>query len=91
MRPALLLLALGLLTTGCHNACQRMCVEMSEFAEECGYVVAEAEYDACLESNATDLVTPEQLDLCDANTDPDALRDWWTCEDLKENYQNAAR
>jgi hypothetical protein len=69
---------------GCRNACQDICVRMANFAEECGFTVADAELDACIEDQAE----AEDLAVCRDYGSPQAIREEWTCADMGE-YWNA--
>lgn len=81
--PFLLLLA------GCGNACQQMCVDLAVYAEnDCGLTIPDGEVDACKEANAE--ADDARLDQCAETRDPEAMREWWDCEDLAENWTNVA-
>ena len=88
MSRALLLSLLALLAA-CDNPCQQMCVEMAKYAEECDFTVDPAEVQACRDDYATSALTNEQAQECIIAGDPQQLREWWSCEDLLENYENA--
>lgn len=81
------LVLLSLALAGCNNACQQICVDVAVYAEqECGQTVPEEELAACREAYAD----PDDatLDQCAASQDADALREWWDCDDLSENWTN---
>ena len=69
------------LSSGCRNACQRLCVRMRDYAvEDCGYTVDDSELDACIdefEKNDTNAVCREWGDAA-------TVRNEWSCEDLAE-------
>ena len=82
-------LAAFVLLAACNNPCQSMCVEMANYAQECGYDVSSDELQACRDAIAE--VTDELAQECITASDPDQLREWWTCDDLHDNYENAAK
>lgn len=81
------LLVLALLPA-CGNPCQAICVDMAAYARECGCEVAGDEIQACQEAFAEP--TEAQAQQCLTSSDPEQLREWWTCEDLLENYSSCA-
>lgn len=83
------LAALGLLAA-CNNPCQAVCVEMAQYADECGYTVSPDEVQACRDANAGAELDNERAQQCIEANDPQKLREWWTCDELLENYENAA-
>ena len=85
----LALLAAVTLLAACNNPCQEMCVEMAKFAEECGYTVEPTEVEECRAGYATSELSDEDAQDCITAGDPQQLREWWSCEDVLENYQNA--
>ena len=82
-RPLLFLTAF---LVGCGNPCQDVCVEMARYADECGLTVTRDDILLCKEAEAD--VSDADADACKDYRDPDSLREWWTCDDLAENYQN---
>ncbi len=84
----LLALAALPLLGACNNPCQAMCVEMANYAEECGYTVSSDELQSCRDSFATETLTDARAQQCITASDADQLREWWTCEELLENYAN---
>lgn len=84
-RPVLLLLPVALLGA-CGNPCQSVCTEMARYAEECGLTVSREDVLTCKETQAD--VSADAADACRDYNDPDALREWWSCDDLAENYRN---
>lgn len=74
--------------TGCRNACQQMCVDLAQYAEECGQTPSAEEVDACIDARKTSLIGREKVDQCQEIQDPQKLREWWSCEDLAENWTN---
>ncbi len=86
----LLPLAAMALLAACNNPCQALCVEMAQYARECGYDVPSTDVQACQQANAGPTLADGQALSCIEASDPDQLREWWTCEDLAENYESAA-
>jgi len=80
-----LLLAIVVLT-GCGNPCQDICVEMSRYADDCGLTVDRDALLTCRDAQAEP--TEDELGACQEWSDPDTIREWWSCEDLAENYEN---
>lgn len=78
-----LLVAL-VLVTGCRNPCQQVCVELRDYAEECGFVVADTEFTSCLEAQKK----PEDADkeFCRDYGDSTTIREEWGCEDLADYW-----
>lgn len=86
MARSLLLFAPLALLVACENPCQEMCTTMATYASSCGYSVPDGDVETCKEANATPLITAERANQCIEASDPEQLREWWTCEDLKETY-----
>ena len=78
---ALAIAAIVGLTAGCRNSCQEVCVRMADYAEECGFTVPEAELDACIEAQASDLDAADKQACREFGT-PELIRNEWTCDDL---------
>lgn len=78
------LVPLVVLLGACNNPCQAVCVEMARYADECGLAVSKDSILLCKESQAE--ATEAELESCAGWSDPNSLREWWTCEDLAENY-----
>ena len=85
VRPMFVLLVL----LGCQNACQDLCQTMATRAAECGLSVTQDELESCVTSNP-DPSPDWELQCLDAN-DAARLQEWWSCDDLKENYTNGAK
>lgn len=62
---------------------------MGKYAEECGLTVSNDDIQACQDAYAD--ADDTEKDQCAEWSDPDALREWWTCENLAENFQNGAK
>lgn len=62
MRLAVSLLLGTVLLAGCNNPCQRTCARMKNFAEECGFNVSDAEFDACIDEQSA--ATKEDKETC---------------------------
>lgn len=76
------------LGSGCRNSCQALCVRMASYAEECGFVVSDAELDQCF----ADLGSPEREErqACGDFGSPDTIRSEWTCEVLSSYWGDDA-
>ena len=68
--------------TGCQNACQQLCVELEDFAIECGIAVPQSQLIQCLEDQAGANSRGNRKD-CRQNNSPGDIRDEWTCEDME--------
>ena len=79
-----------LVLAGCNNACQQICVELANYAQDdCGLTVTQDQITECQESQA-DL--PEgRNEQCLEVADPEYIREWWTCDDLAQNFQDGAK
>lgn len=77
LRAAPLIVAV-LANAGCHNACQRLCVRMKDYAEECGQTVSDAELTECLDARADE----GENNVCRDFGSADILRNEWTCDDI---------
>jgi hypothetical protein len=86
-----LLLLAPLFLGACGNPCVALCDDMARYAKECGYDVSQDEIDACHQDNASSTLTDERAQECIEAGDPDQLREWWSCDDLADNYQNAVK
>lgn len=74
---------------GCQNACQTLCQTMADRAVECGLSVTQDELESCVLAN--EQPTPEWSAQCAEADDPTRLEEWWTCEEIAENYTNGAK
>lgn len=86
MRVALL--ALVPLWAACNNACQRVCVNMAKYAEECGYVVTGAEFDQCLDEQAG-AASREARGACRDYGSLATIRTQLTCDDVGIYWEEA--
>lgn len=80
-----------LVLAACNNACQQICVEMANYAEsdECGLNVTDEQVAECQKAQA-DL--PEgRNEQCMEVADPDYIREWWTCDELAENFKDGSK
>ncbi len=82
-------MALVLFLIGCGNPCQSLCETMAARAAECDLTVSEEELEAC--ATRYEEVTPEMSAACGEANDAGRLEEWWTCEELAENYTNGAK
>ncbi len=73
----------------CGNACQEICGQMKAYADECGFEASAEDVEVCRETleERPDDVT---LETCREASSPAAIREWWTCEDLAENFLGGA-
>lgn len=70
---------------GCSNPCQQLCVEMANYAEDCGMTVSSEDVKNCSESFSD--VEDNQAQQCQDWNDANKVRDWWTCDDIADNFQ----
>jgi hypothetical protein len=77
------LLPFALLLGACQTPCQRVCVRMADYAEECGFTVSDAEIDTCLDEQAS----AEDQGACRRAGAPQTIRNEWSCEDLEIFFQ----
>jgi hypothetical protein len=82
-------LGLGLGGAGCRNACQDICLDMADYATECGFPVSDAEIDACLDEQSK-VEEKEDRKACRDFNDPQALRLQWSCDELADYWVGAA-
>lgn len=75
--PSLPLALLAL--TACNTPCQRLCVRLADYAEECGYTVPDAELEACIDEQAD----ADDQKACRQSGDPQTIRTEWSCDDLE--------
>ncbi len=73
---------------GCQNPCQTLCQTMADRAYECGLSVSQDELESCVLAN--EQPTPEWSAQCLEADDPQRLEEWWTCDEIAENYTNGA-
>jgi hypothetical protein len=81
MRFGILLAAL---LGGCNNPCQQLCLEIADYASECGYTVSSEDLSTCRSAYAG----TDQGEACATSLDAD-VREWWTCDDVAENFQKS--
>jgi hypothetical protein len=79
----------ALLLAGCGNACQQLCDNLADFAaSECAMTVDPDEVSTCREAYAGQSLAEGDAQACAASNDPEYIREWWTCDDLAENFAN---
>ena len=83
-------IALSGLLAACNNPCQSMCSQLSAYARECGFDPTQDDMEQCLADFATPNLAEGDAEACIEASSPQQLREWWTCEELGENYQSAA-
>ncbi len=74
---------------GCRNACQDLCKEMADFAEECGQTVSRDDLRACYEANSRKALAEggsdtagDAYDVATCRDVAGKLREEWTCDDI---------
>lgn len=75
---------------GCANPCESVCDVLADYAaDDCGMTVTAADRDACREAQSAE---PDEARTaaCEASTDPEAMREWWSCDDLRANFTAGA-
>ncbi len=68
------------LSGGCRNACQNVCLEMAQAAEECGIIVTSSELDACIASQKKP--EPEARQACATYGDAETISAEWDCAEI---------
>lgn len=76
------------LAAACNGPCEKVCVNLSEYAQECGFTVADSEVDACIDAQAA--ATSEEKAVCRDFGAPDVIRSEWTCDDLQAYWEGGA-
>lgn len=84
MRRALplMLLSLPLLATGCRNACQQLCGDIVDYADECGLTVPDDQKSTCISDHKRGETTRDERAICAENRS--SLQDEWTCDDVAQ-------
>ncbi len=82
MRSLLLACAVAPLVVlaGCQNSCQRVCVRLADYAEECGHSVSSSELTECFQQESA--ATADERERCRDFGDAQTMRQEWTCEDI---------
>ncbi len=70
---------------GCSNPCQQICNELAAYATECDLDVDTTGVDQCIDDYAS--AGDAELAQCAEWGDGEQLREWWTCDDLADRYQ----
>lgn len=83
-------LVLVALLSACNNPCQGICTRIAAYARECGFEPTADDMAQCREEYATANLVEGDAEDCVEASDPVQLREWWTCEELGQNYQSAA-
>ncbi len=83
----LALTGLVLLAGACKGPCERLCVNLATYAEECGFSVPEGELDACMDGQKD--ATADEKDVCREYGDPAVIRNEWTCDDLQAYWDGS--
>ena len=61
---------------------------MADYARDCGLAVTSADIQQCKDENGGE-VTDDQAEVCFEFSDPEKLREWWTCDDVALNMTGA--
>lgn len=75
---------LGIFGTGCSNPCQAICHDMADYAEQCGFTVADGELDACMDAFSASSLPDGQKDVCKEHGGN--LEEEWTCQDVGDYF-----
>jgi hypothetical protein len=81
-----------LLATGCilHNACQRLCNDMRNYAkDECGLEWSKEQLQECYKEQRRGNL-PENLTVGDCRDAAPFDEDEWTCEDFEDYFDEPA-
>ena len=62
---------------------------MATRANDCGLTVTQDELESCVKANAEP--TEVWAQQCSDANDASRLAEWWTCDDVAENYTNGAK
>lgn len=89
MRWLPVLLPFVALTAGCNNACQQLCVTMADYAEECGYEVADSEVSQCIADHGFNEYS-DSMETCAEFNDPDTVREEWSCADVGVHFSESS-
>lgn len=81
---------LAALAPGCGNPCQQICNEMADYANSCGLDVGPEDVTECVDRFAKSELEEGSTQACAENNSRAQIREWWTCEDLAENFTNSA-
>lgn len=78
-----------LLLTSCHNACQDICYEMRDYAEnKCGMVVDDGDLDACLQQEAGS-ASRDDRQACRQYNSQHHIEEEWGCDELQAYFATA--
>lgn len=76
------------LAAGCGSPCERLCENMADYADECGFTVSDADLDTCKAEQKSAESDAQQI--CRDYGDPEVLRSEWACEDLEVYWEGSA-
>lgn len=83
------LLVACVLLSGCHNACQDICFEMRDYAEQkCGMVVNDGDLDACLQQEAGS-GSRDDRQACRQFNSQHHIDEEWGCDELNDYFAPA--
>jgi hypothetical protein len=83
-----LVLALG---TACHNACQDICDEMANYAEDkCGFTVGADQIAACVDAEAGKNLDRDDRQACRQFGNRRSIDAEWGCEELADYFDAPA-
>ena len=74
------LLLIPLISLGCRNDCQELCIEISALAEDCGYEWSDEDEKTCLSDNRSTQTTSDYRDACGENLA--FVTEEWSCDDI---------
>ncbi len=72
-------------STACNNACQAICADMANVAEdECGYTVPDDQMKTCVERQNE--AEPEERQACREFGDEETILEEWGCDELADYF-----
>jgi hypothetical protein len=75
--------------TSCHNACQDICFDMRDYAEQkCDMVVPDGDLDACLAGEAGDNSSDDRQ-ACRQYNNQRSIDEEWGCDELRDYFATA--
>jgi hypothetical protein len=74
------LLLIPLLSMGCRNDCQELCMEISSLAEDCGHEWSDEDEKTCLSDYRNNNTTREYRETCGENLS--FVKEEWNCADI---------
>jgi len=74
------LILIPLLSMGCRNDCQQLCIEISALAEECGYQWSDEDEKTCRSDYSNTNTDRDYRSTCGENLD--FVAEEWSCADV---------